>query len=109
MKIISFVIIICAAIVSTRGSFEQFNEQAWMDKQSKDKYFEYSELTAPVDAAENRVDPVEFQKTKTKVRVRMKRLITNLSTNFINLCLQKYSAHVHIQVDCRNIIQTFLM
>jgi hypothetical protein len=70
MNAISFVIIICATIYGVCGSLEQFNEQAWMDKQSQDKYFEYSELTASalVDA-ENSVDTVQPEVTETIVRM----------------------------------------
>ena len=59
MNSFSFVIIICAAILSARGSLEQFNEQAWMDRQSQDKYFEYSELTVPAVVDANSVEVVQ--------------------------------------------------
>lgn len=64
MNSISFVIIICAA-VTVSGSLEQIKEQAWMDQQAKDKYFEYSsELLVPAAVDENSVEVVE---TVTKV------------------------------------------
>lgn len=68
MNSISFVIIICAAVFAS-GSLEQFNERSWMDKQGRDKYFEYSsELVVPAAFDENSVEVVQPVEIVTKVR-----------------------------------------
>lgn len=76
MNSISFVIVICAAAMTVRGSLEQIKEQAWMDKQAQDKYFEYSgELLVPVGLAENSVEVVETVQKQDKVRVHQSALL----------------------------------
>lgn len=103
MNAISFVIIICAAIYGARGSWEHLNEQAWMDKQGREKYFEYSDLTAPA-VAENSVDA--FQPAVIKTRVRMHRLIVvQLITTFF---IKTQPPRRHLKTQNPNVIDLFV-
>jgi hypothetical protein len=43
-----------------RGSFEQIDETAWLDKNTQDKYFEYSDVFPTVFKAKNHKKSLEI-------------------------------------------------
>lgn len=73
MTSVSGFIVLSLVILKTSGSVEQFDEIAWMDNSARDKYFEYSELSAPAIENSvnysNNVDSLQFEKTKERVRI----------------------------------------
>lgn len=74
MKRSSCVIIFLCAVVKACESFEQFDESAWIDINAKDKYFEYSDLTAPalnLDTSDynKNLNSVELTETSTRVSI----------------------------------------
>lgn len=72
MKKFSCVIIVLFAVVKACESFENFDESPWIEINSRDKYFEYSDLSAPaVNLDENKynedVNSVELSVTTARV------------------------------------------
>jgi hypothetical protein len=70
MKLSSFVIVVVLVLSSdVSGSYEQFDEKAWMDSSSRNKYFDYSDvIIQPGPEPQNQsgnIDVIEFVETKT--------------------------------------------
>lgn len=74
MNSLSCVIVAVFAIANVSGSYEQFDETAWMDSTGRDKYFEYSEMTPPASFGfpkhSNNIDVIQFVEPKTRVRMK---------------------------------------
>lgn len=71
MTSVSCFIVLSLVVLKISASVEQFDEVAWMDNSARDKYFEYSELAPAIENSDNysdKVDSLQFEKTKTSVR-----------------------------------------
>lgn len=76
MKSISCVIVLVFATTFASGSYERFDESAWMDNTGRDTYFDYGSLTPPASfkaqRQSNNIDVIQFE-PKTRVRMRLVR------------------------------------